>query len=134
MPALTSLALKDKDAATVTFTPSRIDKNGVAIFRDTSGTKPIGFPTVSSVVKEPGVNGEVYRVSLRLNLPEIATVTVPGSTDGTAEVVRNNRVNVEFILPNQSEKTVRQNLLTYLRSALVDPNIKKTVLDVESFY
>lgn len=134
MPTLTTLALTNKDAATVNFTPSRIDKNDVAIFRDTSGTKPIGFPTVSSVVKEPGVNGEVYRVSLRLNLPEIATVTVPGSSDGTAEVVRNNRANIEFILPNQSEKAVRQNLLAYLKSALANADIEKTILDVESFY
>lgn len=134
MPQLSTLSLTDKDAASVSFVPSRIDKNDVAIFRDTSGSKPVGYPSVSSHVREPVAGGETYKVTLRLNLPELATITPTGSSDSTVDVVRNNRVNVEFILPNQSELSVRQNLLAYLKSALADSSIEDTILNLESFY
>nr|APG76984.1 hypothetical protein [Beihai levi-like virus 19] len=135
MPALKPITLTDHSSADVIFTPTQIDKNGVAYFRHLQANgKPIGAYTVSSHVKEPGTNGDVFRVKLFVNVPEVATITPNGSDTSSVEIARTNRAQVEFILPAQSAATVREDLVALLASALADTAIKSTIVNVEHFY
>lgn len=135
MPALKVISLNDSVPKSVAFTPTQVDRNGVAQFRAPGPDgRPIGFKTLTSSIKDPGTSGDVYRTRIHLNLPDVATVTVPGSTGSTIEVTRMNRAHVEFILPVQSLPLVREDLLALLISALQDTDFKSTVVGLEHFY
>lgn len=110
----------------VTFTPSSIDAQGVAkLFATGSG----GFDTrqgISLSVKIPKAGGTVARVTAKVVVPVLDSVT--GLKTGEAIAT------AEFVLPKVAGSSERNQLLSLLESFLGDPAVVAAVEDLESIY
>lgn len=135
MPAFAALTLND-GKADQTFTPSNIDKNDVAIFRNQASGIPVGYPSVTVSVAEatPGSSTGVARVKIQLAVPKLDTVTPSGATASTVSVVNTARCHMEFILPVQSTLAERNAIIALAAAALANTSIKSCAQNIEHFY
>lgn len=133
MPAIKAITLNN-GVDDVVFNPMNVTRDGVAIFKDNSGSRPVAYPMLSNQVKEPGVSGTVFRTTLKVALPVTETITVPGSSGTTVESMYTLRCNLEFITPNQSTLEDRESIMNLVLSALSDADMQSTIVNLDHLY
>lgn len=141
MPAFASVSLYDgqtPDPTAHTFTPVRIDRNGVALFADKSQGIPLGFPQMTLLVRPPVKNSgsSIYKVSLKVMTP-VLEVTSPSTTTGIQPAptkAYDLMATVEFNLPERSTVAQRKDVLAYVRNMLGSAFITAAVHDLDSVY
>jgi hypothetical protein len=101
-----------------TFSPEGFIAPGVSRWVDRSGGISIGFPFFTMSVRAPTKASRVYRVTIKLGLPVLETVTASTATGvvPAAMVAYTNQCIMEFLLPDRSTLAERQSLLSYVRS------------------
>lgn len=125
MGAFAALNLSNHVPANVAMTPSRIDANGVALWRDNAATITDAAWLLTSSVRLPAKNSQVARITHKLVIPVMdPTVTTKkiGELIGTVEIVvpkvasSNQRVDMANALQSLLALTVYTNAVVYLES------------------
>jgi hypothetical protein len=144
MSAVATITLADAQATPVnhSFVPLGTDKNGVWWFEDQTASSPVGNSRISlSLVRpaSPSVgtssNGRVARVKLGVHMP---TLTTLGTSDAgltpppTVQYI--NRVNVEFILSEESSLQNRKDAKKYTVGLLGDAAVVDMVHNLINLY
>lgn len=115
MPAMTNIALTDREGTPVTHTfKPRSLKNDVAELVVDSGV-PIGNERLTLSLRK---SGSYYKGEARLILPELATETINGVDRST--VVRTNSVRIEVQFAESSTRQERDNAIGLAYSLLAD--------------
>lgn len=131
MPALSSVTLTDRDAATHVFVPGK-EVNGVQTFRkaDTNGV-PIGESTLSVSLRDTPEN---RKVRLKLVVPQVQTETINGIDE--PKVVRRNWVDCEFTFNGKSNAAEREVLVGMFADALTASQtmLDDVIVDLQGFY
>jgi hypothetical protein len=138
MSAIAAITLNDGATAPVahTFSPVRIDPNGVAIWADRSGGIAIGYPTVNFSMRAPSKTTRNYKLTAKVDLP-ILEVTSPSTSTGiqpAPTLSYNISANVEMIIPERSTLQNRKDAVAYLKNYLASSVITAAVNDFESVY
>jgi len=106
MPALTSIALADREATPVTHTFTPLSLNGgVAKFVNNASGVPIGFETLSASLR---LVGNRYKYKQVLYLPVVQTETINGIS--LPKVIRANFGSMEYVFDASSTLQERKNL------------------------
>jgi len=132
MSAIGNIVINDGAATPVahTFSPVGINAANVASWKDRSPAYPVGYNSLSLLLREP-VNGSAsrnYKMSLKLVLPTIDTST------GTPVKVYDAFASAEFVIPEQATLQNRKDLLALLKNALANAAITAAVQDLENVY
>lgn len=135
MPQNTAITIKDGETTPVdhVFSPMQIDSNNIATFRERITGTPIGMPTITWSVRAPTKGSPTYKVTGKLVLPKVVTVT---GTDGktVTSVDYENLVTVQLVLSERCTRKDRINARTLLSNLLVNASITPTIDDLESFW
>jgi len=77
MPANAAIAIQDGASTPVThtFSPTKIDANGIATFEERVSGVPIGYPTITWSVRAPTKGSSTYKVTGKLTQPKVVDVT-----------------------------------------------------------
>lgn len=139
MTAFTNITINDGQATPVahTFTARRID-NGVAKWQDISGGIAVGFPTITSSLREPikGSSTPLYKDVMKITLPVLEVVnssTYSGITPAPTKAY-DLQVNVEFLMPERSTNQDRKNIRAYVANALAQADLKAMIEDLNMVY
>jgi len=129
MPALASISVNDAEATPVAHVFSPVTTDGAtARFANRSAATPQGFETLSVEVRSPNSATGAYRVILKGNFPEEATV------DGETVVVRNSSFEVALNLSQKSTAQERKNALKIVSGLLAHTTIVAVCENVEPIY
>lgn len=135
MPQNTTITIKDGEATPLdhVFNPTKIDSNGVATFVERVSGVPVGMPTITWSVRAPTKASPTYKVTGKLVMPKVVTVT---GSDGKSitSVDYENLANLSFVLSERSSKQERKNIRVLISNALVNASIVPSVDDLESFW
>lgn len=126
MAAFASLALQNNAAATVTFTPSKIDQNGVAIYYSTA-TVIDARPMASLGVKQPSKASPVARVTGKVVVPVMNAVN---TSQKDAECIG----TFELVLPKIATETQRLDTRKLLDTLLANAVTTAATQYIESVY
>jgi hypothetical protein len=133
MSAVATITLADAQGTPVnhSFVPLGTDTNGVWWYEDQSASSAIGNSRISLLLTRPlppapgaSSRGRMSRVKLAIHLP---TLTTLGTTDGgltpppTLQYIE--RVNVEFMIPEESNLQNRKDIRKYLVGLLADTQV-----------
>lgn len=135
MPQNNTITIKDGAATPVdhVFYPTGIDATNVASFQERVSGVPVGSPSITWRVRGPSSSSPVYKVSGKLSLPKLVTVT--GSDGKTVSVVDYvSLATVELMLSERSTKQERKDLRVELSNLLINTAIASTVDDLENFW
>lgn len=118
MSQIASFTLLDGQATPVskTFTPIRINQNGVALFAERSGGIPLGFPMVTLSLVEPSKSSPNYKVTAKITVPVMeatSTSTSTGIQPGPT-VAFTMTANVSCSISHRSSLAQRKDLHAYL--------------------
>lgn len=138
MSAIAAITLNDGAAtpAAHTFSPVRIDQNGVAIWADRSGGIAIGYPVVNMSLRVPSKTSRNYKLTAKVDLP-ILEVTSPSTSTGiqpAPTLSYNITANVEMIIPERSTLQNRKDAAAYLKNFLASAVVTAAINDFESVY
>lgn len=135
MPQNTTITIKDGEATPLdhVFNPTKIDSNGVAAFQERTSGVPVGMPAITLSVRAPTKGSPTYKVTGKLVIPKVVTVT---GSDGKSitSVDYENLANFSFVLSERSTKQERVNIRTLVSNALKNVSIAPTIDDLESFW
>lgn len=144
MTAVASIVLADAQGTPVnhTFIPLGTDTNGVWWYEDQSASSPIGYNRISLFLSRPvnpasGSNSRdrVARVKIGLHLP---TLTTLGTNDAgltpPPTVAYVERVNVEFILPEEANLQNRKDIRKFLQNLLAETQVVGMVETLQNVY
>lgn len=126
MSAFASLTLQNNAAANVVFTPSAIDKDGVATWYST-GAVLDARPRATLKVTNPKSGSSVARVSGKVVVPVMDTVD---TTKKVADIIG----TFEFVLPKQATQTNRLDIRKLVDTMITNAIITAAVQDIESIY
>lgn len=129
MPAIAAMKLSSILAATLsttsatvgvdkTFDPEGFILPGVARWVDRSGGIAIGYPSVSLSLRPPSKVSRVFKVTVKVALPTL-DITSPSTMTGIQpqpSKAYECLCVMEFMLPERSTLTERNNLLSYVHS------------------
>jgi hypothetical protein len=138
MSAFANIIINDGAATPVahTFSPVKINADGVASLADRSSGISIGFPLITLNVRPPVKGSRVYKVTIRTTYP-ILEATSPSTATGiqpAPTVAYTLTSNTEFILPERSSLLDRTNLLALHKNLLANTNVSNAVLSYEAIY
>jgi hypothetical protein len=144
MSAVANIVLADAQATPVnhTFIPLGTDTKGVWWFEDQTGASSIGYNRISLLLSRagnpaPGSNsGErMNRVKIGIHTPTLETL---GTNDAgiipppTVSYV--NRVNLEFVLPEQNSLQNRKDLRKFCQFLCADAQVIGMVENLQNVY
>lgn len=135
MPANAAIAIQDGAATPVThtFSPTKIDANGIATFEERVSGVPIGYPTITWSVRAPTKGNSTYKVIGKLSQPKVIDVTdTSGKTVKTVDYV--NLATVDLVVSNKSTKQERKDLRVLMANALANALLVTSADDLESFW
>jgi hypothetical protein len=101
-----------------TLSPDGLAAPGVQRWADRSGGIQVGYPTVTIGVRKPTRDSRLTRVTVKVNLPTLAT-TAPTTSTGSQPVPQaayHTAVIMEFFLPERGTTAERQALLSLMLS------------------
>lgn len=138
MSAIAALTLNDGQATPVahTFSPVRIDQNGVASWADRVGGIALGYPVVSFSMRVPSKTSRVYKLTAKIVAP-VLEVTSPATSTGIQPAptkAYDLTFTCDFILPERSTLAQRKDLLAYAKNYLANAVMTSAVSDFESIY
>lgn len=130
MPSLASITLNDGQATPVAHVFAPVTTDGsYARLAERLGS-PVGFPTLSTMVRPPVNNGKgVYRVRFTCNVP-VTTTDVSGQTVKDHE----NSFSVEFLISENSTAQERKDILAYCKNLMSNAIATNLVVDLEPQY
>jgi len=102
-----------------TWSPAGIS-NGIARWNDRSGGIVVGYPWFTQSIRPPTKENRVYKVSLKMGIPRLAT-TAPSTNTGIEPAptkAYEPTVHVDFLLPERSTSAERNALLLHLTGLL----------------
>lgn len=126
MSAFASITLQNNAAANVVFTPSSIDRDGVATWYSTASVLD-ARPRATLSVRNPKNGSSVARVVGKVALPVMDTVD---TTKKIAEVLG----NFEFVLPKQASQTNRLDIRKLVDTMIQNAVLTAAVQDIEAVY
>lgn len=135
MPANAAIAIQDGAATPVThtFSPTKIDANGIATFEERVSGVPIGYPTITWSVRAPTKGSSTYKVTGKLTQPKVIDVTdTSGKSVKTVDYV--NLATVDLVVSNKSTKQERKDLRVLVANALMNTLLVTSADDLESFW
>lgn len=127
MTAFAAVTLDDSSSASVVFTPSNIDSNGVAHLYSPEVS---GFDSrnhLSLGVRLPKTGSSVARVTAKIVVPimdDTDTTLKVGEVIGT----------IELVVPKRATETHRKDAAAFLLGFLEDASMVAAVEKLESFY
>jgi len=131
MPALTSIAVSDREStpATHTFTPAH-RKNGVSTFKNRDGV-PIGDETLTISLRQ---SGQKYKARIVLSLPTVVTETINGVD--SPSVARSNFATFETTFDASSTLQERQNTVGLMANLLLaaETEVDDVLTNLNDFY
>lgn len=128
MPANIPVVFKNGSVVDVTYSPTGIDSNGVATFRDRTPAVLSLQPTLSVGIDEPRSGGrDTLKGMSKLTIP-VEEVTVSGT------VIRNDLAKVEFLTGKKATVAERKNLRVQLANWLLTAEASKVFDNPESFW
>jgi hypothetical protein len=134
MTAFADLTLNDGQATPVahTFKARRID-GIIAKYQDISGGIAIGYPMVTISSREPVNGSENYKVSAKVILPVLETIsgTSYAGIVASPTLAYNLTFTGEFILPSRSTLAVRKDILAYAKNLLSNAVVTAVVQDLD---
>lgn len=126
MSAFASLTLQNNAAANVVFTPSAIDKDGVATWYGT-GAVLDARPRATLKVSNPKTGSSVARVTGKVVVP---VMDIVDTTKKVADVIG----SFEFVLPKQATETQRLDIRKLVDTMIENAITTAAVQYVESIY
>lgn len=117
-----------------TYDPTSVDSN-VAVWKDRSGGIPVGFPTITASLREPGNAGGNYKAVFRLKIPVLETVS--GSVNGFEPAptkAYDVQAIVEVIVPDRSTLAQRTELKNQLASVVNHAIFSALAVNLEQVY
>lgn len=138
MSAIAAITINDGATTPVahTFSPIRIDANGVALWADRSGGIAIGSPTVSLSMRIPSKTSRNYKLTGKVDLP-VLEVTSPSTATGiqpAPTLSYNITANIEMIIPERSTLQNRKDAAAYLKNFLASAVVTAAIQDLDSVY
>lgn len=138
MSAHAPLILADGQATPVnkTFSPVNINAAGLAKWQDRSGGIALGFPTVTTQMREPTKSFRSYRLTAKVVVP-VLEVTSPSTASGIQPAptkAYDVLASIEIVLPERSDLQTRKNALAYVRNLLANGVITTAVEQYEQVY
>lgn len=129
MPAISSIVVNDGATTPVAHTFSPVSTNGAhGYWADRSQATPAGYYKMDHNVENPNGNRQVYRVTIGLGVPTLASI------DGVQTVVRTNSAQVVFNMHPESTLQERTDLHALVSNALANADVKTSVVQIEPFY
>lgn len=129
MPAIATLSINDGLATPVAHSFAPVSTDGSkAQWADRSPTIPAGFRTISFEVAPPSGNRTVYRGTMGLMNPTVASV------NGVDTVVRYSSAQVTLNIAPDATLQERKDLLAYVANFLGNASVKTSVENLEPFY
>jgi hypothetical protein len=135
MPANAAIAIQDGAATPVThtFSPTKIDANGIASFQERVSGVPIGYPTITWSVRAPTKGSSSYKITGKLTQPKVIDVTdTSGKSVKTVDYV--NLATVDLVVSEKSTKQERKDLRVLMANALNTALLSTSADDLESFW
>jgi len=135
MPANAAIAIQDGASTPVThtFSPTKIDANGIATFEERVSGVPIGYPTITWSVRAPTKGSSTYKVTGKLTQPKVVDVTdSSGKTVKTVDYT--NLATIDLVVSNKSTKQERKDLRVLVANALNNALLVTSADDLESFW
>lgn len=126
MSAFAALTLQNNAAADVVFTPSNIDKDGVATWF-APGSVLDARPRATLKVANPKSGSNVARISGRITVPVMDAVD---TTKKVGDVIG----SFEFVMPKQATSTQRLDIRRLIDKLVENAVITAAVTDIESIY
>jgi len=104
-----------------TFAPVGAVANGVSRWEERSGGIYLGFPTFTLACRAPSKTSRVHRVSMKLSVPVLETVTASTASGivPTQPVAYSHQFHGEFLLPDRGTLAERNALLSLVISCMV---------------
>lgn len=135
MPQNTAIAIKDGAATPVTHTysPTSI-LAGLAQWNErVSGGSLIGQPTITWSVRAPTKQSPTYKMTGKLSVPKVVTVTdTTGKT--VTSVDYTNLISFDIVVSDRSSEQERKDLRVLASNLLLDPTIVAAVDKVEGVW
>ncbi len=138
MTAIAALTLADGQATPVnhTFAPVNIDQAGIAKWADRVGGIAIGYPTITYSLRQPNKGSRSYKLTAKVVVP-VLEQTSPSTATGIQPApvkAYDLLANVDFVLPERSTLSQRNDLLAYVKNVLGNAIITSGVQNFESVY
>lgn len=138
MTAFVAITLADGQATPVnrTFTPVKIDVNGVAKYADKSAGIPVGFPLVTLSIREPNKQSKVYRVVGKVDLPVLEQTSASTATgiQPAPTVAYRLLGNFDFSLPERSTLADRKNIVALVKNLAANVIVSSMAADLDAIY
>lgn len=144
MGAVANIVLADAAGTPVnhTFIPLGTDTKGVWWYEDQTGTASIGYNRISLQLiragnPAPGSNSgdRMNRVKIGIHTPTLETLgTNDAGVTPPPQVSYVNRVNMEFVLPEQNNLQNRKDLRKYAQFLCVEPQVVAMVETLQNVY
>jgi len=138
MAAFAPIVLADGQPTPVnhSFSPVKIDVQGVASLADRSNGIAIGFPQISLLVRNSSKTSKNFRVSAKIVVPTLEA-TSPSTATGIQPAptkAYDCLATIEFVLPERSTTLERENVLAYVKNFLANANVTNAVTSFEAIY
>lgn len=129
MPQAGSIAIADGQSTPVnhTFTPKKLQDGILAYFEEASGI-PAARLNLTVSVRPPVGTGQMYRATVSFAVPAVAVV------NGIQTVDHTNRVNMEFLVHQNSTDAEMKNLFAFAKNGLGNSQIAEAVTTLSPFY
>lgn len=129
MPALANIAIADAAVAPVTHTFAPVTTDGSrAELANRAASIPAGFENLSLELKKPASATGAYRLIGKMSLPTVVTV------NGIDTVVRQNVVNFDVNMSQQSTAQERKNAAKLLSNLFAHATVVAMVDTLEPIY
>lgn len=138
MTAFAAIVLADGQAtpANRTFSPSKIDGEGIAKWQDRSIGIAVGFPTVTMSLREPTKTQRNYRLTRKIVYP-VLEVTSPSTGTGIqpAPTMAFAITNIsEWVIPERSTLAQRNDVIAFAKNFDATTTFLTAIREYESAY
>lgn len=134
MPQNTTITIKDGAAtpADHVFSPTSILAN-LAQWNERSSGVLVGQPTITWSVRAPTKQSATYKVTGKLSVPKVVTVTdTTGKTVTSVDYI--NLASLDIVVSERSSKQERKDLRVMLSNLLLNAVVASTIDDVEGIW
>lgn len=126
MSAFAPITLTDEATGNVIFSPSSLDKEGVATWRSADTMLDAQYVVTQSLTV-PKTNGQMIRLKQRVMIPLFDAID-------TTKKIGEAYANVEIVAPRYSTDSVRKDLRAYAKSLLGNAVTTAALGNLESVY
>jgi len=134
MSAFADVVINDGQTTPVAHTfKARNIVNAVAKWQDIVGGIPVGYPTITAELREPKGTTRNYRLSLKVTVPVLETIS--GSTLAGITAAPQKAYDVTFfgdiVAPERSTTASRKDALAYFKNLLSNASFVSMIQDLD---